>query len=111
MIIQTVQGAVTVLALDGSLDGDLGAELLSRVETLPRVGRTQAVLDMSACPLIDSAGCEALLDLRDSLQDRDGVAHLAGVTPLCADVLCATGVDESFELFPHVRDAVLSLAK
>ena len=111
MVIQSTQGAVTVLGVEGSLDKDLGEELLSRVSTLPRFGRTRLVIDLSSCPLIDSAGCEALLDLSDAVAERDGIAQLACPTPLCADTLLATGVSDSFDLHPTVREAVLNLAK
>ena len=111
MITCTTQGAVSVLSIDSTLGEEKGSELLDRANELPRIGRTLVVLDMAACPLIDSSGCEALLDFHEMITSRDGLAHLACVAPLCHDVLYATGVGRRFESFPGVREAVLDLAK
>lgn len=111
MITQTSQGAVTVLSLNATLDAELGATLVDRVEELPRGGRPQLVVEISGVGLVDSAGCEALLDARDRVASVGGAAHLAGASPLCRDIFSATGVDEVFEVFDTVNEAVASFAR
>ena len=111
MINQTTQGAVVVLAIDTPLDAEAGSLLADRVAALPRGGRPQLVIDMSGVPLIDSAGCEALLDIGDAVGDVGGAANLACPAPLCSDVLHATGVADHFELFETVNEAVANFAR
>lgn len=99
------------MAVAAPLDCDTGRDLNERIASLPKRGRALLVLDLADCPLIDSAGCEALLDACDAITDRDGVVCLAAVPPLCSDILAATGVGDSFASHPSVRDAVLDLAR
>ncbi len=111
MITQTTQGSVTIFTLDMPLDTDIAETLVDRVTELPRGGRPQIVFDMAGAPLMDSAGCEALLDIQDHVSGVGGVAHLASLGPLCKDILTATRVSESFRLFDGVNQAIASFAK
>ena len=111
MITQTSQGAVTILSLDMPLDADIAETLVDRVTELPRGGRPQLVIDMMSVPLLDSAGCEALLDIQDHVSAIGGAAHIASLGPLCQDILTATGVEKSFRLFDGVNEAVATFAK
>ncbi|MGL4514587.1 MAG: STAS domain-containing protein [Lacipirellulaceae bacterium] len=111
MLKTTTQGAVTVMTLDTALDTDTGDVLRSRVAELPKGGRPQVVIDLSAVPLVNGGGCEALLDVAESLSDRGGAANLAGLSPLCADILLATGVGERFLSFQTTKEAVAQFAR
>ncbi|TWT40145.1 STAS domain-containing protein [Botrimarina hoheduenensis] len=111
MVTTTTQGAVAVLAVDAPLNAESSDALRSAVEALPRIGRPQLVIDLSGVPLIDSAGCEALLDVRDSVCDIGGACCLAGVAPLCRDILWAAGLDEGFDVFQGTKEAVASYAR
>ena len=64
------------------------------------------VVNLHAIPLIDSAGLEALLDLRDQLQALGGEMKLAAANPLCRDILAATGVSQQFRDYPSVKLAI-----
>jgi anti-anti-sigma factor len=107
----TTHGAVSVITLDTALDGESGDLLRSRVEDLPRGGRPQVVLDLSTVPLLNGAGCEALLDVCESLAERGGAAHLAGLSPLCSDILIATGIADHALVFPTTKEAVAQFAR
>ena len=111
MITQTSQGSVTIFSLDMPLDADIAETLVDRVTELPRGGRPQLVFDMTSVPLMDSAGCEALLDIQDHVSSVGGVAHLASLGPLCKDILTATGVENSFRIFNGVNEAIASFAR
>ncbi len=111
MVTQSLQGAVTILSVGSTLDGEEGGELLEQTDAIPRVGRTQLVVDLNACPLVDSAGCESLLDVYDAVNDRDGAVLLAGASPLVSDIFLATGVDRFFESFDGVNEAVRSFTR
>ncbi|TWT98084.1 STAS domain protein [Botrimarina colliarenosi] len=106
MIKCSTQGAVQVFAIEGPLLTETAERLLSAVEECPRVGRPQWVVDLAEVPLIDSTGCEALLDTRDAATKVGGAVHLAGLNPLCNDILSATGVGRYFPKFEAVKQAV-----
>ena len=74
-------------------------------------GQPKAVLDLHQVPLIDSAGLELLVDFQERLQQLGGALKLAGVNPLCSDVLDVTGIRASLEVFPEVLSAVGSFVR
>lgn len=110
MIKNSQQGAVTVFAIEGPLNEEEGGCLRDRFEAMPRLGRPQLVLDLAEVPMIDSAGCEALLDTRDAVTADGGAVHLSGVSPLCHDILEATGVLRYFRVFDAEKQAVAQFA-
>ena len=111
MLKTATHGAVTVMTLDTALDHESGDLLRARVEDLPRGGRPQVVLDFSGVPLLNGAGCEALLDACESLAERGGAAHVAGLSTLCSDILTATGVVDHVLVFPATKEAVAQFAR
>jgi anti-anti-sigma factor len=111
MLKTATHGAVTVMTLDTALDAESGELLLSRLDYVPRGGRPQVVLDLSTVPLLNGAGCEAILDACDSLAERGGAVHLAGLSPLCSDILVATGIIEHVLAFPTTKEAVAQFAR
>lgn len=106
MFKQSKQGAINVIGGPLPLSGE-SLDLLDHAfaECLTE-GQPRAVLDMRAVPLIDSAGLERLLDLRDQFERKTGALKIAGPNPLCQDILSVTGVASYFEVFPEVSQAV-----
>lgn len=100
------QGAVTVIRGTIPLSGDALDLLDEAFAGCLSEGQPHAVLDLRAVPLIDSAGLERLLDLRDRFERKAGVLKLAGANPLCSDILSVTGVGVYFEVFPELSQAV-----
>lgn len=69
------------------------------------------VLDLSQVPLMDGVGLEYLLDVRESAEQRGGDLKLAGPTPLCHDILFATRLDRTFQIFDDTRRAIGSFVR
>lgn len=100
------QGAINVISGSIPLSGEALDLLDNAFAPFINEGQPRAVLDLRNVPLIDSAGLERLLDLRDRFQQKAGTLKLAGVNPLCHDILSVTGVASYFESFPEVSQAV-----
>lgn len=111
MVKPSTHGAVRVYSVEGPLNLESAEGLRRAVESAPLAGRPQWVIDLSESPLVDSAGCEALLDARDTAVRVGGAVHLAGLSPLCRDVLLATGVLRYFQAFEGVKQAVAQFAR
>lgn len=111
MIKSSNHGAVQVLAIEGPLNEEEAARLSEQIESIPRTGRPQLVIDLSESPLIDSVGCEALLDCRDAISQLGGAIYLAGLTPLSQDILAATGVIRFFQSFASDKQAIAQFAR
>ncbi len=111
MVKTSAQGAVQVFAVEGPLNAEEATRFSDAVAAAPRAGRPQWVVDLSEVPLIDSAGCEALLDARDAAVAVGGGVHLSGLSALSRDVLTATGVIRYFQAFEGVKQAVGQFCK
>jgi anti-anti-sigma factor len=105
------QGAVCVLRPKAPIEAKHCDELKRTVLQGLGLGRPMLVVDFHDVPLADSAGLEALLELRDALEAKGGGVKLAAVNPLCADILRVTGVGLKFEQHEQVRSAVGSFAE
>lgn len=108
MFEQKSQGAVDVIGGGERISGEhvteLGCLLAARLE----LGQPHIVLDFQGVALIDSGGLELLLDYQERCQRTGGALKLAGLGPLCHDVLRATGVSARFEIFRDTGSAVRS---
>jgi anti-anti-sigma factor len=105
------QGAVCVVRPQVPLAGENCAKVRAAALNGLGSGRPMLVIDLQQTPLMDSAGLETLIDLREKIEARGGSVKLAAVNALCADILHATGVGDKFEQFSVVKTAVGSFAE
>ncbi len=111
MFQRTKQGAVDVIAGEMPLTREYAGDLASVIDQCLDHGQPMAVLDMQKIPLLDSAGLERLLDGQDEFLKRGGMLKLAAPSPLCRDILVATGVGANFEIYGDVKSAVGSFLR
>lgn len=122
---------VTVVALNGQLDGQTYEALIQRARELHASGAHDILLDLSGLTYISSAGLvaihtvalllrgEAIPDAEDGWASMKSVkkssdsgmeAHLKLVNPLpeVRSVLEMVGFDRAFEIYPNLEAAVKS---
>ena len=101
---------VTVIELQGELDADFAETLHARItETVAR-SRTGIVLDMSNVGFIDGQGLESLLWVRDYCKQNGTQLRLAGLDENCEKILEITRLDNEFERYSELAQAVKSFA-
>ena len=101
---------VTVVELQGELDGDF-TELFQNTITEVIVKRkTGIVLDMSGVGFIDSQGLEQLLWSRDYCNENKREIRLAGLDENCVKILEVTRLENEFERYSELAEAVKSFA-
>lgn len=105
MYARSKQGRVDVIAGDQPLCAEQREELLELFDECLERGQPRVIVDLKRVPLIDSAGLELLLELRDRCRERGGAVSLAGLNPLCRDILAVTGVEAEFEIWSDVVEA------
>jgi anti-anti-sigma factor len=105
------QGAVEVVVPNVPLKGEYVDELRETVEQCLAEGIPMLVLNLHDVALMDSAGLEALLDVRDTVEKRGGTVKLASPTPLSQDILRVSGVGQQFEVFADEKSAVRSFVQ
>jgi anti-anti-sigma factor len=101
---------VTVVELQGELDGDFTELLENNVTEIIAAKRVGIVLDMSNVGFIDGQGLEKLLWARDYCNENTCQLRLAGLDENCAKILEVTRLDREFERYAEVAEAVKSLA-
>ena len=84
-----VSDDVVTIRIHGDLDMDTAPRLFAHVIAQGTVG--QLVVDLSACPFIDSSGMTGLLACRQQL-DPTSTMRLVGVTPNVTRTLQMCGV-------------------
>ena len=107
----TQQGAVDVIHGDDSLKLDRISDVEKVFTECERHGQPRIVLDLKNVPLIDSAGLELLLDVRDRCLQKGGAFKLARPNPLCRDILEITGVASRLDIFDDTVTAAGSFAQ
>jgi len=105
------QGAVRVIQGETPLNGDYVPVAATFCEPLSTTGQPKLVFDLSGVPLINSAGLELLLDVRDRCAERGGALVLAAPTPLCREILAATGLLGGIAVFEDTVSAAGSFAQ
>ena len=103
-----VFGDVLVAHTPDDLTNDTIRDFLFALETPIGEGRNRVVLHMDRTETIDSPGLEGLLDLRDLVRAAGGTTKVSGLTETGREVFRITRLDQAFETFPSVLDAVSS---
>lgn len=105
------QGAVEVIIPNVPLKGEYVDELRETVQHCVTDGIPMLVLNLHDVALLDSAGLESLLDIRDIVEGRGGTVKLASPTPLAQDILRVSGMGKQFEVFADEKSAVRSFVQ
>ena len=105
------QGAVEVIVPNVPLKNEYVEELMETVNHCVGDGLPMLVINFHDVPLLDSAGLESLLDVRDLVESRGGAVKLAALTPLAQDIMRVSGVGRHFEVFVDEKTAVRSFVQ
>jgi anti-sigma B factor antagonist len=103
-------GNVTVIDLQGEMDGDLADLLKDTIATTLAERPTGVVLNMSDVSFIDSQGLELLLWIRDYCRENKTQLRLAALDENCEKILEITQLHNEFDRHPELAEAVKSFA-
>ena len=101
---------VTVVELQGELDGDIAASLKDTVTETTAAGRKRIVVDMSNVNGVDSQGLELLLWVRQYCRQNRTQLNLAGLDETLEKILEITGLQTEFDRHAELAEAVRSFA-
>lgn len=103
-----VHEEVTVVELDGDVDGKTAPEVQTQV--LPLVQpKSKLLLDLTKVPYMSSAGLRALLSLHRKFADQEGHLVLVGVVPEIQDTMEVTGFLNFFTISDTIESGLKSL--
>ena len=101
---------VTVVELQGELDADTVEFLQGSINEIIRTEKSGIVLDMSSTDFIDSVGLEQLLWARDYCDENNCQLRLAGLDENCTKILEITRLNQEFDCYGELAEAVKSFA-
>ena len=101
---------VTVVELQGELDGDIVELFQSTITDIIAKHKTGVVLDMSGVSFIDGEGLEQLLWVRDYCNQNNCELRLAGLDENCMRILEITRLEKEFNYYTELAEAVKSFA-
>ena len=111
MKIQTQDyGQVTVVQLYGDMDSDCTERFQSTITDLINEHKKGIVLDMTNLMFIDGQGLEQLLWAKDYCMECDSQFRLAGLDENCAKILEITRLENEFDCYEELAEAVKSFA-
>ena len=101
---------VTVVELQGELDSDFIGLLKDTIADILAKHSAGIVLDMSAVGFIDGEGLELLLWVRDYCNENKTQLRLAGLDENCTKILEITRLENEFDHYVELAEAVKSFA-
>ncbi len=101
---------VTVVELQGEMDGDVTELFQKTITDVIAEHKTSIVLDMSGIGFIDSQGLEQLLWSRDYCNLNKREFRLAGLDENCRRILEVTRLENEFDHYAELAEAVRSFA-
>ncbi|MEE9370082.1 MAG: STAS domain-containing protein [Sedimentisphaerales bacterium] len=101
---------ITVVELQGDLDSDFTKLFEKTISDIISTGRGGIVLDMSNVGFIDSRGLEQLLWARDYCNENKCQLRLAGLDETIMKILEVTRLENEFDRYAELTEAVKSFA-
>ncbi len=101
-------GDVMVVHTPDDLTEETSNEFLDAMQPSINAGHVLVVAQMDRTDGYDSAGLEALLDLQDVLRENGGNLKVSGLVDPGRKIFEVTRLDQRFDLFDSVIDAVSS---
>jgi anti-anti-sigma factor len=101
---------VAVVELQGELDSETIELFQNTITGIIATHKVGIVLDMSDVGFIDSAGLEQLLSVRDYCNENDCQLRLAGLDETLTKILEVTRLENEFECYAELAEAVKSFA-
>ncbi len=83
-------------------------DLIQAIDDAIDDGHTQIVAQMDRTDLYDSTGLTALVDIQEKLRAAGGNLKISGLVDSGAQILRVTRLDQQFDVFESVIDAVSS---
>lgn len=104
----TVHEEVTVVELDGDVDGKTAPEVQAQVLPLVKP-KSKLLLDLTKVPYMSSAGLRTLLLLHRQFAGQDGQLVLVGVAPEIQDTMSITGFLNFFTISDTIESGLEAL--
>ncbi len=98
-----------VFSPKGAIDLHVSPEMRVTLRDLIDKKPKRLIVDLSHVPYVDSSGLAVLIGAMQSLEHAGGVFMLAGAQQAVRTILESARLDQYFQLFPTVDEAVAAI--
>lgn len=95
-----------VLPLEGEIDLHVSPEVAESLRTMIAKKPKRVVVDLSRVPYLDSSGLAVLIEGMQNIQEYGGKFALAGVQESVQHIFEIARLDQVFQIFPTVDEAL-----
>ena len=99
-------GIRTILSLKDAVTHQNCAELQSVYEDCIRRDKIEIIFDCQALTFLDSEALELLLRIHEDLKSRGGALKLIALNEVCTDILIATRLANTLNIYKDIHGAV-----
>ena len=103
-------GPVTVLNIDGIIDGSTVGQLEEQFEQLKQGGQARFLFDCAELEYISSAGIGFFMKEADASRDRQGAFVLMNLSPRVSRIFELLDLLEFFQITQNEEDALTKLS-
>lgn len=102
------KGKVKVVSLVGKLDVNLSVSIEAELEQLVESGSHYLILELSGIEYLSSSGIRVFISIMRKIKDKNGRLVLACVPDIIKKILKTVELEDLFEVYDSVDDAVAS---
>ena len=102
------KGKVKVVNLAGKLDVNLSVSIEAELEQLVESGSHFLILELSGIEYLSSSGIRVFISIMRKIKDKNGRLVLACVPDIIKKILKTVELEDLFEVYDTVDDAVAS---
>ncbi|MEI0476488.1 STAS domain-containing protein [Brachyspira pulli] len=102
------KGTVKVVSLVGKLDVNLSVSIEAELEQLVESGSHYLILELSGIEYLSSSGIRVFISIMRKIKDKNGRLVLACVPDIIKKILKTVELEDLFEVYDSVDDAVAS---
>ena len=100
------KGKAKVVKLEGKLDVNLSVSVESELDALIESGNINLILEISKVEYLSSSGIRVFINMMRKVKDKNGRLVLASVPDVIKKILKTVDLEDLFEVFDSVDDAL-----
>ncbi len=109
MIHERKSGSITILSVERALKGQGEVDLKHRLDQLVSEGHLDVLVDLKACPYLDSTELGRLIRCHISVRKAGGRVRLCNLSPKLMTLMKMTRLDTVLDLFSTEEDALAAI--
>jgi len=103
------EGSIHIFIVSGDVDLKSSTQLRQKLQEALKSKPSGLLIDLKACPYIDSSGIATLVEALQTLRSTNGKMAIASPSQRVKDIFEIAHLDGIFPMFPSYETAIASL--